>query len=92
MKRILLFLLILSSPILLTAQALTADIKINGTSYSSIDLCMNDEMIIAGNPSGGVSPYVTHLWTGGGSQLSPTNTPSTFFTASFLDRSPLCIR
>lgn len=81
MKKFILPLLISLAPILLKAQPLACDIQINGTSFVTYDLCVGEDVVLNGTPSGGTTPY-SHLWAGGGSQLTPTNNNPTTFTAT----------
>ena len=80
MKKYLLILFICLFPILLSAQ-LSCDIKVLGVSESSVSLCVGDDLPLDGTPTSGTLPY-THLWMGGGGQLSSTIMQSTIFTAT----------
>lgn len=81
MKKFILPILISLAPLFLKAQPLACDIQINGVSFITYDLCVGEDVTLNGTPTGGTLPY-THLWSGGGSQLSPTNNNPTVFTAT----------
>ena len=81
MKRILLFSLIFFSYVCLKAQPLTCNIKINSVPINTDVLCVGDDDLLDGSPSGGTAPY-TSSWTGGGGQLAPVNAQIATFNAS----------
>lgn len=48
------------------------------------EVCLGEDIVLNGNPSGGTGNYVTHVWTGDVVNLNTTNTQSVTFNSSVL--------
>ena len=48
------------------------------------EICVGEDLILDGNPSGGTGNYTTHLWTGDVTYLDVTNTQTVTFNAPAL--------
>ena len=48
------------------------------------EVCVGEDLILNGNPSGGTGNYITHVWTGDVANLDVTNTQSVTFNSTVI--------
>ena len=48
------------------------------------EICVGENLVLDGNPTGGTGNYTTHTWTGDIVNINPTNTQTVTFNASAL--------